>query len=525
MSDPDQIAVDDLMSILKRWLENFQSNYTGVTERQQKVAYCAKASADAYELVSVFEEAFKDLLTGAGDSVTPFAGQNHEKWFDQISNFLSEVSLDAMSESEVVNLKRGLSDIADTIEIRIEDTHRLCSDDSTFQAIRKFPDSIQIILTILNSRRFSKKFVDLVFEHWNKEPAGLISWVRFWRTLGATPLEPRQETVLLDRLSRVQQIKSDFSMNRPDHLSDIIQLQRVRFPKQEEIESSLYEIQAKIETCTPAAILELFQQPVFQTVFEFAENNAQKVLRVIRLKISESGHGEGSQRSLLVDIERAERGKKPEPFPGAEGVKCESLKEVISLLSETLSVDSEIDYDDWALQLLVPPNLGHEVCQQEILQEFLMDLSVVVGAPRKGSMNKKNYARLDRKKHHQVSRPDEVNQFKAEVPGTKEIQRKSSARVGQVQLFAGQTAWAAESKCVWMDSFAELPFSMFVLCVNEDPQEDWNEVLEIEDSTVGVFEFMDRLGQKQLENDEGESAVPLVLWQDTQYEPMRAKGV
>jgi hypothetical protein len=71
-----------------------------------------------------------------------------------------------------------------------------------------------------------------------------------------------------------------------------------------------------------------------------------------------------------------------------------------------------------------------------------------------------------------------------------------------------------------MDSFAELPFSMFVLCVKEDPQEDWNEVLEIDDSSVDVFEFMDRLGQKQLE-----SHAPLVLWQDTQYEPMRARSL
>jgi hypothetical protein len=468
MSDPDQIAVDDFMSILKRWSEDFQSDYTRVTERQKKVAYCAKASADAYELLSVFEKAFRDALTTTNDSATPFAGTNHERRFDQISNFLSEVSLDALSESEVVNLKRGLSDIADTITIRIKDTHHLCSDDSTFQAIRKFPDSIQIILTIFNSRRFSQKFVDLVFQRWNKEPAGLISWVRFWRTLGANPLEPRQELELLNRLRRVQQIKSDFSMNEPD-LSSIIQLQRNRFPKQG-IESVLYEIKAEIETCAPPAIMELFQQPVFQTVIKFAEKKAQKVLRVIRLKISESGQGEGSQRSLLVDIERAERSKKPEPFPGAEGVQCGNLKEVIELLAETLSADSECDYSEWALQLLVPPNLGHEVCQREILQEFLQDLSVVVGTPRKGSMNKKNYARLDRKEHHQVSRPDAVNQFKDEVPGTKEIQRKSSARVGQVQLFAGQTAWAAESDCVWMDSFAELPFSMFVLCVNEDPQ-------------------------------------------------------
>jgi hypothetical protein len=271
--------------------------------------------------------------------------------------------------------------------------------------------------------------------------------------------------------------------------------------------------------------LELFQQPVFQTVFEFAEKNAQKVLRVIRLKISESGQGEGSQGSLFVDIERAERGKKPEPFPGAEGVQCDNLKEVINLLAETLSADSELDYSKWALQLLVPPNLGHEVCQHKILKEFLMDLSVVVGAPRKGSMNKKNYARLDRKKHHQVSRPDEVNQFKDEVPGTNEIQRKSSARVGQVQLFAGQTAWAVGSECVWMSSFADLPFSMFVLCVNDDPQEDWNEVLGIADSTIDVFEFMDRLGQKQLESGDGESHVPLVLWQDTQYEPRRARSL
>lgn len=524
MSDPDQIAVNDFMSILKRWSEDFQSDYTRVTERQKKVAFCAKASADAYELLSVFEKAFRDALTTTNDSATPFAGTNHERRFDQISNFLSEVSLDALSESEVVNLKRGLSDIAGTIAIRNKDIHRLCSDASTSQAIRKFPDSIQIILTIFNSRRFSQKFVDLVFQRWNKEPAGLISWVRFWRTLDAIQLEPRQEAELLNRLSRVQQIKSDFSMNRPD-LSSIIQLQRNQFPKQEEIESVLYEIKAEIETCTPPAITELFQQPVFQTIFEFAEKKAQKELRVIRLKISESGQGEGSQRSLLVDIERAERGKKPVPFPRAEGVQCKNLKEVIDLLAETLSVDSEINYQEWALQLLVPPNLGHDVCQQEILADFLHDLSVVVGAPRKGSMSKKIYSRLDRKNHHHVSSPDEENQFKGKVPGTKEIQRKSFASVGQVQLFAGHTAWAADSECVWMNSFAELPFSMFVLCVNDDPKEDWTALFGTEGSAVDVFEFMERLGQKQNKNGVGESDAPLVLWQDTQYEPMRARSL
>jgi hypothetical protein len=66
---------------------------------------------------------------------------------------------------------------------------------------------------------------------------------------------------------------------------------------------------------------------------------------------------------------------------------------------------------------------------------------------------------------------------------------------------------------------------MFVLCVNDDPQEDWNEVLGIADSTIDVFEFMDRLGQKQLESGDGESHVPLVLWQDTQYEPRRARSL
>lgn len=528
MSDPDQIAVDDLMSVLNRGNDDYQSNYSRATERQGKVAICKEATQNAYELVNVLKDAFRKANTE--DSVdipkkkTPFAANDHDAWFKQFENFISKMSSASLSEDEEISLKRGLSDIANMIKFRNDDAHRLSEVESTFQAIKKFPDSIQIILAIFNTRRLSQRFVDLVFDHWNKEPAARISWVRFWRTLGATPLEPWRETELLNRLRKVQQIKSDFSMNRPDHLSDIIQLQRNRFPTQE-IESVLYEIKAEIETCAPAAILELFQQPVFQTVFKFAENNAQKVLRVIRLKISESGQGEGSQRSLLVDIERAERGKKPEPFPGAEGKKCESLNEVIELLTETLTADSETIYDKWALQLLVPPKLGHEVCQQENLQDFHQDLSVVVGAPRKGSMNKKNYARLDRKEHHQVSRPDAVNQFKDEVPGTKEIKRKSSARVGQVQLFAGQTAWAAESECVWMDSFAELPFSMFVLCVNEDPQEDWNEVLGIDDSSVDVFEFMDRLGQKQLENDEGENHVPLVLWQDTQYEPMRAKGV
>ncbi len=523
MSDPDQIAVDDFMSILKRWSEDFQSQYNQETERQRRVQCCQSASLAAYEVVCVFEKAFKDALNEKDDSASPFLGTNHKKWFGQISSFLAKEGLAALDDSEVRSLKRGINEIQKTVAIRIEDVHRLCEDESTFQAIRKFPDSIQVILAILNSRRYSNKFVDLVFDHWNKEPAGLISWVRFWRTLDAIPRETQKDAELLKRLAKVRQIGADISINESD-LSSIIRLQRGKFPRQE-IESVLYEIKSEIETCSPALILDLFKQPAFSTILESAEKTSRKVLRVIRLKISESGQGDGSRGPFLVDIRRAERGKTPVPFQGAQGEKCENLDEVIDLLAEVLSTDSEVNYSKWVLQLLVPPNLGHEVCHQKMLQEFLQDLSVVVATPRNGSMSRRKRARLARKKHHHVSSPDELNQFKDEVPGTREIKRKSFARVGQVQLFAGQTAWAAESECVWMDSFAELPFSMFVLCVNEDPQEDWNEVLGFADSTVDVSEFMERLGKKQNESDEGESHAPLVLWQDTQYEPKRSRSL
>jgi hypothetical protein len=524
MSDPDQIAVDDFMSILRRWSEDFQSQYNQETERQRRVQCCQSASLAAYEVVCVFEKAFKDALNEKDDSASPFSGTNHKKWFGQISNFLAKEGLAALDDSEVRSLKRGINEIQKTVAIRIEDVHRLCEDESTFQAIRKFPDSIQVILAILNSRRYSNKFVDLVFDHWNKEPAGLISWVRFWRTLDAIPREAQKDAELLKRLAKVRQIGADIRMNDAD-LSSIILLQRRKFPRQE-IESVLYEIKSEIETCSPATILDLFKQPSFCTIFESAEKTSRKVLRVIRLKISEKGQGDGLRGPFLVDIGRAERGKPPVPFQGAQGVQCDNLTDVITLLAETLSADSDLDYRKWVIQLLVPPNLGHVVFQHEYVREFLQDLSVVVAAPRKGrSMDSRNHARLAHKKHHHVSSPDELNQFKDVVPGTREIQRKSSAEVGQVQLFAGQTAWDVESKCVWMNSFADLHFSMFVLCVNEDPQEDWNEVVGFADSTVDVSEFMERLGKKQNESDEGENHAPLVLWQDTQYEPKRSRSL
>jgi hypothetical protein len=522
MSDPHQAAVEDLSHFLENyWFKNFEHDFNIATNRDAKVNSCKGASQSAFEILRVLEKAMLNLVP---EGTTCFEGVRVTDYHRPLSEMFAALDAIPLTEVEKELLNSQLEYLDKAVGIRMAGTHEILNPIDALSTLRHFPTGLLSLLKLFKQRNLAADVVDGILVRYDKEPAGGIAWIRFWRELDKAELNERDQRSLFNALSQVPQISQDLMANSECDFSALVEMQRKKFPKRDQTEIILFEIKEAIESLSPPNIDLLFGTLLFKMVFAHAIAENKKIVKVIRLKCSESSSQDGAPNNLIVTVEKAEQGVKPVTFPRADGHECSGIAEVINLLSRVLD-ESDENFEDWVLQIIVPPTLGYEFLGKDNIEDLLDNLSVVVGTPRRGGMSQRAQEKLDNSARRGltevVSCPNDYNKFHSEVPQARAIKLKTKARHKEVQLYAGRSSWSEEPECVWMKSFAELPFSLFVLCVNEDPQEDWREVLGINDNEIKIYELLNKLGQQQLDDE----SAPLVLWQDPRYEPMRARSV